>query len=240
MAGNKKTATILTGALFAGAAGLLLFAGVGSARAALEYQSGEVVAQYEVYNIGVQLTENGNVVKGDDTLLNSLIPEDEEFLVGKTYNEALGVSNDGDIDEYVRVVVTKYWEDADGNKITALSPDLIELTTVDGWIEVEDSSSPERSVYYKTTPLEVDGSFQLTDTLTVNNDIMSSVSQTSTTDANGYTTITTTYEYDGVKMVIEADVDGVQTNNAEAAIKSAWGVIPTLDENGTLTAVTAE
>ena len=47
--------------------------------------------------------------------------------------------------------------------------------------------------------------------------------QTSQTDDNGLTTITTTYEYDGASFVLEATVDAVQTHNAEDAIKSAWG-----------------
>ena len=38
-----------------------------------------------------------------------------------------------------------------------------------------------------------------------------------------YTTILTTYDYDGVKFQIEVEVDAVQEHNAEDAIWSAWG-----------------
>ena len=38
-----------------------------------------------------------------------------------------------------------------------------------------------------------------------------------------YTTITTTFDYDGVKFCVEARVDAVQDHNAEDAIWSAWG-----------------
>ena len=38
-----------------------------------------------------------------------------------------------------------------------------------------------------------------------------------------YTTITTSYDYDGVQFKIEAKVDAVQEHNAEDAILSAWG-----------------
>ena len=44
------------------------------------------------------------------------------------------------------------------------------------------------------------------------------------TEENGHKTITTTYVYDGYKFKVEAEVDAVQTHNAQDAIKSAWGV----------------
>ena len=36
--------------------------------------------------------------------------------------------------------------------------------------------------------------------------------------------ITTTYRYDDVEFHLEAEVDAVQTHNAQDAIMSAWGV----------------
>ena len=38
-----------------------------------------------------------------------------------------------------------------------------------------------------------------------------------------YTTITTTYDYDGLQFCVEASVDALQEHNAEDAILSAWG-----------------
>mgnify|MGYP000037232964 CR=1 FL=1 len=60
------------------------------------------------------------------------------------------------------------------------------------------------------------------------------VGQTSQTDDNGLTTITTTYEYDGALFVLEATVDAVQTHNAKDAIKSAWGVDVNISDDGAL------
>ena len=54
----------------------------------------------------------------------------------------------------------------------------------------------------------------------------------STTD-NGKV-ITLNYDFDGVRFALEAEVDAVQTHNAQDAIKSAWGVDATVDEDGTL------
>ena len=46
--------------------------------------------------------------------------------------------------------------------------------------------------------------------------------------------ITYVYEYNGYTFTVEAEVDAVQTHNAEAAIKSAWGVSVVVSENGNL------
>ena len=51
------------------------------------------------------------------------------------------------------------------------------------------------------------------------------------TETNGnYTTITTTYDYDGVSFRIEVEVDAVQEHNAEDAIWSAWGKRVTVND----------
>ena len=54
------------------------------------------------------------------------------------------------------------------------------------------------------------------------------------TDANGWTTVRTAYDYDGATFVVEAEVDAVQTHNAQSAIKSAWGVDVEVAGDGTL------
>ena len=47
---------------------------------------------------------------------------------------------------------------------------------------------------------------------------------TTPTEENGVKKKVTTFNYDGVKFNLEAEVDAVQTHNAADAIKSAWGV----------------
>ena len=70
------------------------------------------------------------------------------------------------------------------------------------------------------------------DQLTIDGELAKKVSQTES--ANGkYTTITTTYLYNGVKFVVKAEVDAVQEHNAEDAILSAWGRKVSVD-GGTL------
>ena len=56
----------------------------------------------------------------------------------------------------------------------------------------------------------------------IDNMVATKATQTSETK-NGYTTITTVYDYDGVSFCVDAKVDAVQEHNAEDAIWSAWG-----------------
>ena len=72
------------------------------------------------------------------------------------------------------------------------------------------------------------------DKISIAGDIATIVDQTSQTDDNGLTTITTTYEYDGALFVLEVTVDAVQTHNAKDAIKSAWGVDVNISDDGAL------
>ncbi len=219
---------------------LLLFSSIGGAQAALTYYSETYSSRVQMYNIGVTLVENGNNISWRDytsssdgswneqtgALLTNMLPEGESLKPGKKYAEKLSILNSGTIHQYVRVSIYKYWLDANGNKMRELSPDLIGLNLVnigDAWILDQEASTPERTVLYyskllksgKTTPL-------FADSLTIDGMIATKVTQTQSTQ-NGYTTITTVYDYDGVQFCVEAKVDAVQEHNAQDAIWSAWG-----------------
>ena len=115
----KKPALILTAAAL-----LLVGSTVGSTRAALTYYSENYSAQMNMQSIGVSLLENDKVVSSRDyvsnnewkgtsegTLLTNLLGKDETFTPGKKYNEAISVKNSGTIDTFVRVIITKSWQD---------------------------------------------------------------------------------------------------------------------------------
>jgi hypothetical protein len=233
MSNWKKTLTApaVTMVVFLLAVGLLLFSTVGGARAALTYYSENYTTRVQVYDIGVSLQENGQVVAGQydgtGTLLTDLLPEGESLKLGVTYPEVLTVQNTGTIDQYVRVNLYKYWTDADGNKVQNLSPDLIDLAldNLDSdWLVDEDASTPERTVLYYNKVLTVgEVSPALTQSLTISSMVGTKVTQSTTTTEDGYTTITTVYDYDGYRFNVEAKVDAVQEHNAEDAIWSAWG-----------------
>ena len=88
---------------------------VQSSRAQLAYFSEQYVAGIAQTHLGVNLTENGAVVEGEDALLGQLLAGDDQLVPGKEYAEALSVKNDTDMGEYVRLTVRKYWETADGS-----------------------------------------------------------------------------------------------------------------------------
>lgn len=238
---------ITTVALLSASAVLLIGSTVGSTRAALTYYSENYSAQVTVSNIGVSLLENGETVSRRDydtngewnetsgTLLGDL--KDQAVAPGKSYPEVLTVQNSGSIDSYVRVILTKSWKDSEGNKDTTLSPDLIDLNlqTGNGWIVDEKASTPERTILYYTQQVGAgETTPALSDTVRIDPAVANKVEESVTTDENGYRTITYTYAYDGYTFELEAEVNAVQTHNAEDAIKSAWGTDVTVAEDGTL------
>ena len=241
---KKRSFPKVTVLLLAASAVLLVGSGVGSARAALTYYSENYSVQMNMQSIGVSLVENDQVVSSRDyadadqwegttegSLLSNLLGEDEKFTPGKKYEEAISVTNSGNIDTFVRVIITKSWQDANGDKNTTLDPQLIELNylTDNGWVIAEDQSTTERTVLYYTKALPVGESTPaLSDTLRINESIASEVNKTVKDN-----TITYTYKYDGYTFHLDAEVDAVQTHNAKDAIKSAWGVDVNVTEDET-------
>lgn len=226
----KKPALVLTAAAL-----LLVGSTVGSTRAALTYYSENYSAQMNMQSIGVSLLENDKVVSSRDyvsnnewkgtsqgTLLTNLLGKDETFTPGKKYNEAISVKNSGTIDTFVRVIITKSWQDKEGKKNPKLSPDLIELNflTANGWVVADQQTTDERTVLYYTKAVKAgDTTPALSDTLRIDPKIATEVEKTVKDK-----TITYTYKYNGYTFHIDAEVDAVQTHNAKDAIKSAWGV----------------
>lgn len=239
-----KKGTLLLGA----AAGILLLSSaIGSTKAALTYFSENYTAQVKMNDIGVTLLERSaqdkdkepkeissrDYTKKDDIwnekqgkLLDDMLKQTGGNLqLGTKYKEELSVKNTGTIDEYVRVRIYKNWTKKDGTKETTLSPSLIVLNLTDnGWIVDEENSTEERTVLYWPKILEVgDKTKPLSDSLMIDDSIGKKVTTTSIKE-NGVEKKVTTFNYDGVKFNLEAEVDAVQTHNAADAIKSAWGV----------------
>ena len=136
---KKLASPVVTVALFAVAAGMLLTSTIGGTRAALTYQSEDYIAQVALDHIGVTLLENGKEISWryytweSDTqyklitetgrLLTNMLQEDEKLQPGKKYKEELAVVNSGGIDEYVRVTIYKYWLPAEAEQQAAESAD---------------------------------------------------------------------------------------------------------------------
>lgn len=242
----------VTAVMFVAAMALLIFGSVEGTRAALTYYSETYASRVQMYDIGVSLHENGERVSWRDynssangtwnehtgVLLAHMRDDGEPLKLGKTYQEQLSVANSGTINQYVRVTVYKYWTDASGTKLQHLSPELINLHFVNldtDWLLDTEASTPERTVLYYNKLLYAEGEGVsetplFADTLTIDDMIATKVHQ-EVEKSGEYTTITTTYDYDGMQFRIEAKVDAVQEHNAEDAILSAWGKHVTVSNN---------
>ena len=200
-------------------------------------------------SIGVTLQENGTPVSyrnylsddwsdsGAGELLAALVPEGETLTPGKRYAESLSVFNSGAIDIYVRVILYRSWQDSQGNKLTALSPELIEFELAEdsGWVVDEKASTPERMVLYYTKVLPSQESTPaLCDAVGISGDIFREVDRISVEETEEGKIFRTIYRYDGCWMNVKAEVDAVQTHSAAEAIGSAWGVDADVAADGTL------
>lgn len=229
-----------------------------STDARLTYYSDEFEPDFSMYHIGVTLSENGKPKawrnyqqaggSGDQSdgawhvNGNTSLIEDIKNVKPETeYDEVLTVSNSGTIDEYVRVVVYKYWVD-DGKKSTELDPGFIILNFVnldeEHWIVDKSLSTEERVVLYYAYPLsKSDGinlgetSVPFADKLRISSKVRLFVTQEKEVDEKtNYTKITNHYLYDGKEFCIDVEVDGVQTHNAADAIRSSWGCKVSIDD----------
>ena len=238
---------ITTVVLFVAAAALILGGTIGGARAALNIQSHDYVAQAKLTEIHVALTENGVIRENMDqdahihtdlgyehTLLNDLdlASTGGKFEVGHTYNEVLAARNMGDgkatgIDQYVRVTVYKYWVDSNGKKVQSLDPSLIDLHFVETpqahgkWTIDTASSTDERKVlYYSSVLAPQNGTHDglLSDSDPFADTLTISDKVLTAEGADG------TLLYKGCKPEIKVVVDAVQTHNASDAKTSAWGI----------------
>lgn len=183
-------------------------------------------SRVQMFDIGVTLKENGQNISWRDygsesdgtwkehtgTLLECMLTIDGidgQLEFNKTYTEELNILNSGTINEYVRVSIYKYWVDDLGNKQSGLDPEYIDLhlTNLDSsWLLDEQSVTRERTVLYYNRLLDSGTETPLfADTLRIDGSIANHP------------------EYDGMKFVIEVRVDAVQENNAEDAVRSAWG-----------------
>lgn len=252
---NKLSAKTL--ALFAAAVILLASGGVMTTRSALNIVSPNGNATLETSSVSVQLLEDGKQVSAQSdsadasgSILTSL--SGSKLVPGKEY-DASGVSvrNNGTADEYVRVIVRKYWSDvaeseskdaapAAGDKNKTLDPAYIELTTADGWIEADEGGA-ETSAYYYTKPLKPSGdAVALFDKLRISENVVADSEKTEKieekTEGN-VKVVTYTYNYADKVFTVEAEVQSVQARSAAEAVRSVWGVKAEISGNGTITSI---
>ena len=177
-----------------------------------------------------------NALMGPDTPIAQEIAADNRVLPGKVYPETLAVQSSGDINEYVRVSVFKYWVNEDGSKNSEMDSQWIQLgfVTDGGWSIDDESTTEERTILYYSDLIGPDYELQTTpflESVKIDDTICTKVTQSTTTETKEVdgkevtvTVYTWTFIYNGKQFCIDVLVDGVQDHNATDAKMSAWGV----------------
>ena len=226
---KKNTISKKTIALFVAAAILLAGGGITGTRAVLNIYSDDQLLGFRTSDQNVSIIENGTAVSGE--LLAGF--KDKPITPGKKNAETIAAHNNSSVNQFVRIVVRKYWKNDKGEKVTDLKEeggkypelDMIRLDFAGGgWQKNDAETTPEREVYYYGSAVAPGSSTpDLVTGLTLDGSITQAVDKkTETVDAGTVTTYT--YKYDGWQLCIEAQAQSVQTHNASDAIKSIWGV----------------
>lgn len=154
--------------------------------------------------------------------------------IGEDIEKRITIKNSGNISEFVRIIITKYWADKDENKIENKNggvdiDELIELnfTGDENWLIDKARATTERTLAYYKKAIDVrEETGALIDSIKISPDIYD-YGYTISEDDNG--NIAVDYNISGFNMIIE--VDAVQTHNAKVAIKSAWGIDVEISED---------
>ena len=201
----------------------LLFTGMqmSASKAELNPLEESVIGEFEVAHLKVNISENGSIT--NQSILTDL---GESVEPGKSYREELAAVNSTDMEEYVRVIVRKYWMNANGEKQADLDPSLIVLSyneaeyNQDAWIRNDKECTAEKEVYYLRRAL---GGYASSASLFREFHIDSSIMQKYHTETSG-NTVTQVYSYDNCSFIVEVEVQSVQASHAQEAITSVWGV----------------
>ena len=164
---------------------------------------------------------------------------------GKVYEEKIQAQNGQDVSEFVRITIRKYWvvtkdgkivttQNAAGKtvpkKTTELSPDLIHLMyngkdeCGSSWEEVTQERTTESRTYiYKNVLKGGAATEPIFNQLKIDKSVAVREPEPEVTKDGNRTIYTYIYKYDGCAFYIEADVQAIQTHNAQDAINSQWG-----------------
>ena len=217
------------------AAAMVLLAGgtYTGTRAVLNIFSPEHFLAFETDSQAVQIQENGNAVSA---LLGGL---NGKIIPGKAYDEQIRAKNStNDADQFVRIVVRKYWKDKNGNKAKDIDKeflDKIQLTFANPnlWQKNDEETTAEREVYYYRNIVPAGGVTEpLISKLTVDGSV---ALKYTVADPDEKNVIRYSYDYDGYQVCIEAEAQSIQTHNAQAAVRSIWGVTNVTATDSTLT-----
>lgn len=229
---NGKRAVLILSSLLVVLVGMIIVLRSGSTQAVLT-ESKEQTVEIKMSSLDVAILENG---KETDTLYSDYT--DKALDPGHPYDDTISVKNTGEYDEYVRVIVKKYWKGKDGKRLD-LSPAYIHLTAADGWVENPKEATAEQSVWYCKNYVpagegEESKSAPLFTSFYIDSEVFTNAAKSVTPTTTGNVT-TVTYDYNDITFVVEIEAQAIQYSSADKAILSAWGVTNVTASGGTVT-----
>lgn len=205
-----------------GAAGaMMLTLVIGGTRAGFTTQSEAGKADISTKALGIDLKDGEVPMAAAMEEIKIAMPGDE---IPVSYHVTNNVEEGYDL--YTRVTIYKYWEDRDSDldagtiHLYAGSGDakteLLSNTELNDWI-IWYQDEEQIIAYYKKPLAPNEITTNIMDSLTVSAEI--------------------TNEYTDKTVKLEIEADAVQKAVAESSIPAEWGVYPTFDANGTITAI---
>lgn len=155
-------------------------------------------------NLGIEIMEDNQVVQDGEFVLDKLTP-------GSTVDKELYVENVKESPSYIRVTLTKYWQDKDGNKLPEKMAEeiIVNVDEKENWIIDDTSDSNGEVVYmYYRLPVESD-------------EVTSNFLDSIQISKNGQTLDNS---YAGLSAVVDVEVDAIQKYAAKDAILAEWGL----------------
>lgn len=154
-------------------------------------------------NLGIEIMENNQAVQDGEFVLNNLTP-------GATIDKKLYVENVKDSSSYIRVTLTKFWQNENGEKLPdKMAEEIIVNVLDDNWI-IDDTSDRNGEVVYMYYCLPV-----ASDEKTTNFLDSIQISEDGKTLDNSYA---------GLSAVVDVEVDAIQQYAAKDAILAEWGL----------------
>lgn len=156
-------------------------------------------------NLGIEIMEGEQALQEGELVLDKVSPGDE-------IQRPLYVENVKDSSSYIRVTLTKFWQDENGKKLPEKDAKEIIINVLDdkNWI-IDDKSDQENGevvyLYYRLPIASQEETTNFLDSIQVSKD--------GKTLGNSYA---------GLSAVVDVEVDAIQQYAAQEAILAEWGL----------------
>lgn len=202
------------------AATLLVVAVIGGSLAYFRAET-DTQTPISVGNLGVELRLDD---VGNQSYIKDNILDIDGGLPGDKYSYPVYAYNTGDYDAYIRITLTRYWEDKTNNKknfeadASKIELDLDAADKANWIIDDADKNKEVVYMYYKMPVKAKEGTSHAIDNIMIGD-------------------ITDQEFYSKLKVKVDVEVDAIQTVAAKDAILAEWGMDVTFDANGNMTQV---